>query len=83
MFLMYIMHARKSNVRRAANDNHAFEGHVMDTLTGLDQRNSYLKLVAAIVDGLRVETGPMVDAEAISLFRILSHKLRTTAALRG
>lgn len=55
----------------------------MDTHTGLEQRNSYLKLVAAIVDGLRVETGPMVDAEAISLFRILSHKLRSTATVRN
>jgi hypothetical protein len=55
----------------------------MDTSTVLEQRNNYLRLVAAILDGLRVEAGPMVDAEAISLFRILSHKLRNTAVVRG
>lgn len=55
----------------------------MDTYSGLDQRKSYLKLVAAIVDGLRVEAGPTVDAEAISMFRVLSHKLRNAAVVRG
>jgi hypothetical protein len=80
---MYIHDAGKHNVRRAANVSRSLKGHFMDTSTGLEQRKNYLKLVAAIVDGLRLEAGPMVDAEAISMFRILSHKLRNTAVVRG